>query len=101
MLKIELTFHSDTALYFRTSSKGASYRWRLDWDFERRAFAERAIWVSTSSFTSSPDGHRITVSKDPAPNWTLPLRALEPYITDEDRAAFIAHSMRLARSGED
>lgn len=100
MLKIERIQRSDTAIFFRTTSNGVDYRWCLVWLFEAREFASHASWMETHNFIPDSSGY-VRVVTDPRPNWTLPLKSLEPYITDEDRAAFLALSMRRARSAED
>lgn len=94
MLKIERIVRHHNTIFFRTTSAGESRQWSLEWRIVLREFPPHAKWIPPHA------GTEMSAAERKAPTWTLSLADLEPHITDEDRAALLAISMRLARSGE-
>ncbi len=89
-MKIERVVRHYTAIYFRTTSDGVSHQWSLNWRPKKSKFAGPS-WGCGKNNLGDPIGK---------PGWTPSLDDLVPHITDEDRAALLAISMRAARDGK-
>lgn len=94
-MKIERVVRHYKTIYFRTTSDGVSHQWAINWRPKKRYFRGPS-WVWALGKGKDELGNAIK-----CPTWAPPIADLERLLTDEDRAALLAISMRLARSGED